>query len=247
MIEALSHRLCDVTFTDEETQQQVVVVTVERNMDDTLRNKAKKHLKFTGVVAWVFTLDGPVPTKWNKAHLEECRKNPERRYQLCTPMDPADFDVDRLVIPHMSSSIDHVVSTPIKKRPRKDPEELTPEVDWKPSAQSSRSSKSCVEMSAMSKFVNRSISSCSIPSFKSLASRWLHRALQVGVQQSLPDYRVIIQMALESAPVDDMDMAFEDVFGIAPNVASSPRTRNKDLYLQGCIDKVFECAESFEG
>ena len=35
MIEALSHRLCDVTFTDEETQQQVVVVTVERNMDDT--------------------------------------------------------------------------------------------------------------------------------------------------------------------------------------------------------------------
>ena len=52
-----------------------VVTTVERNMDDTLRNKDKKPLKFTGVVAWVFTLDAPVPTKWNKAHLEEYRTN----------------------------------------------------------------------------------------------------------------------------------------------------------------------------
>ncbi len=64
MIEALTHRLCEGVFKDEETQNDVVVVSVERNRDDTLRNKAKKHLKFTGVVAWVFTLDAPVPTKW---------------------------------------------------------------------------------------------------------------------------------------------------------------------------------------
>ena len=89
MIEALTLRLCDGIFKDEETQRNVVVVTLERNMDETLRNKAKEHLKFPGVVNWVLNLDGPVPTKWNKAHLEECRSNPERRYQLCTPMDPS--------------------------------------------------------------------------------------------------------------------------------------------------------------
>ena len=100
MIEALSLRLCDGVFKDEETQRDVVVVSVERNMDDTLRNKTKEHLKFTGVVAWVFNLDGPIPTKWNRAHLEECKTNPVCRYQLCTPMDPADFDVDNHTIPH---------------------------------------------------------------------------------------------------------------------------------------------------
>ena len=102
-----------------------------------------------------------------------------------------------------------------------------------------------VEVTTMSQFVNRCISSCDVDSFKSLASRWLFRALQVGVSQTSPDYRVIIQMALESAPHDDMDMAFMDVFGLSHNSDSISRSRNKEKYLQGCISRVFESADSF--
>ena len=48
MIEALSLRLCDGLFKDEETQRDVVVDSVERNMKHTLRNKTKDNFKFTG-------------------------------------------------------------------------------------------------------------------------------------------------------------------------------------------------------
>jgi hypothetical protein len=162
-------------------------------------------------------------------------------------MDPADFDVDQRSIPHFVSSIEDVAITPMKKKVRKDPEDLTPENEWKPSAQSSRSSKMHGEVTNMSKFVNRCISSCVVDSFQSLASRWLFRALQVGLGQTRPDYRVIIQMALESAPIDDMDLALMDVFRLKPNSDSSPRSRSKDQYLQGCISRVFDCADSFQG
>jgi len=246
MIEALTHRLCNGTFVDEETLNNVVVVSVERNNDATLRNKAKEHLKFTGVVAWVFTLDGSTPTKWNKAHLEECKVNAARRYHLCTPMDPADFDVDQRTIPHVSSTVEEVCGTPCRKKPRKDPEELTPEVDWKPSAQSSRSSKLIEEVTAMSKYVKVCIARCILSNFRSLASRWLYRALDAVKEQVSPDFRVIIQVTLESAPIEDMDMAFEDIFQVASNDTSSPRTRNKSQYLLMCINRVYECAEMFE-
>jgi hypothetical protein len=162
-------------------------------------------------------------------------------------MDPADFDVDRRLIPHMMSSNDGVPITPIKKKPRKDPEDLTPEMELKPSVQSSRSTKIDEELTTMSKYVNTCLSRCVVESFNSLASRWLYRTLQVGVQQLRPDYRLVIQMALEAAPLDDMDMAFSDVFGLTNNVESSPRSRNKEKYLQGCINKVFACADGFEG
>jgi hypothetical protein len=241
MIEALTHRLCNGTFVDEETHNNVVVVSVERNKDATLRNKAKEHLKFTGVIAWVFT-----PTKWNKAHLEECMVNAERRYQLCTPMDPADFDVDQRTIPHLSSTVEEVCGTPCRKKTRKDPEDLTPEMDWKPSAQSSRSSKLVEEETAMSKYVKVCLARCNISNFRSLASRWLYRALDSVKEQLSPDFRVIIQVTLESAPIVDMDMAFEDIFQHASNDNSSPRTRNKSQYLLMCINRVFEWAEIIE-
>ena len=98
----------------------------------------------------------------------------------------------------------------------------------------------------MAKLVKSRLSTCTIETFNSLASRWLYRALQVGVQQVSPDYRVVIQMALEAAPIDDMDIAFTDVFGIAPIIDPSPRARNKDRHLHACINRVFECAECFE-
>ena len=246
MIDALSHRLCDVVFKDEETQRDVVVVSVERNMDSTLRNKDKEHLKFTGVVAWVFNLDGPMPSKWNKAHLEECKNNAERRYQLCTPMDPADFDVDQRTIPHLSLTVEDIAVTPAKKKPRKDREELTPDIPWKPSTQSSRASNLIEEVTAVSKFVKVCLSRCTTSNFRSLASRWLYRALDSVSQQASPDFRVIIQMSLELAPVEDMDMAFEDIFGLSPSEDSSPRSRNKGQYLLSCISRVYECAENFE-
>jgi hypothetical protein len=247
MINALTLRLCDGVFKDEETQSDVVVVSVERNKDSSLRNKANEHLKFTGVVAWVFTLDGPNPTKWNKAHLDECKINPERRYQLCTPMDPADFDVDQRSIPHASTPVEEVNMTPCKKKSRKDREVLTPEEEWKPSAQSSRSSKLIEEVTAMSKFVKVCIARCNVLEFRSLASRWLYRALDsVKVSQPSPDFRVIIQMALETAPIEDMEMAFEDIFQLTSSDDSSTRIRNKAQYLQMCINRVYEYAEKFE-
>ena len=42
-----------------------------------------------------------------------------------------------------------------------------------------------------------------------------------------------------------MDMAFEDVFSLAPKDNSTPRSRNKEKYLQGCINRVFDLAEKF--
>ena len=85
-----------------------------------------------------------------------------------------------------------------------------------------------------------------ISDFRSLASRWLYRALDAVTKIASPDFRVIIQMSLESAPIEDMDIAFEDVFQLASIDVSSPRTRNKAQYLQMCISRVFECAEVFE-
>jgi len=102
------------------------------------------------------------------------------------------------------------------------------------------------EVTAMSKYVKVCIARCIIPNFRSLASRWLYRALDAVKEQVSPDFRVIIQVTLESAPIEDMDMAFEDIFQHASNDNSSPRTRNKSQYLLMCINSVYECAEIFE-
>ena len=96
----------------------------------------------------------------------------------------------------------------------------------------------------MSMFVKQCVASCIVETFRSLASRWLYRALQAAAQHPSPDFRVIIQMALESAPLDDMDMAFEDVFGLLPKDDGTPRSRIKEKYLQGCINRVFDHAEN---
>ena len=95
----------------------------------------------------------------------------------------------------------------------------------------------------MSIFVKKSVAACQVDTFRSLASRWLYRALQSAVQLASPDFRVIIQMAMETAPLDDMDLAFEDVFGISAKDDATPRSRNKELYLQGYINNVFDHAE----
>jgi hypothetical protein len=50
-------------------------------------------------------------------------------------------------------------------------------------------------------------------------------------------------MALETAPLDDMDMAFEDVFGISAKDDSTPRPRQKEMYLHMYINNVFDHAE----
>ena len=132
-------------------------------------------------------------------------------------MDPADFDVDQRTTPHLSLTVEDIAVTPAKKKPRKDPEALTPDIQWKPSAQSSRASKLIEEVTAVSKFVKVCLSRCTTSNFRSLASRWLYRALDSVSQQASPDFRVIIQMSLESAPVEDMDMAFEDIFELSPS------------------------------
>jgi hypothetical protein len=158
-------------------------------------------------------------------------------------MDPADFDVDNHTIPHSASSMELIDGTPMKKKRRRDPDELTPEIEWKPSAQSSRSAKIHEEANGLSVFVKKCIAACNVETFRSIASRWLFRALQSAVQLPSQDYRVTIQMALETAPLDDMDMEFEDVFGISAKDDSTPRPRHKEMYLQGYINNVFDHAE----
>ncbi len=58
----------------------------------------------------------------------------------------------------------------------------------------------------MSKYVKVCIARCNISNFRSLASRWLYRALDAVKEQFSPDFRVIIQVTLESAPIEDMDI-----------------------------------------
>ena len=91
--------------------------------------------------------------------------------------------------------------------------------------------------------MKKSIAACQVDTFRSLASRWLYRALASAVPLASPDYRVIMQMALETAPIDDMDMAFKDVFGISAKDDATSRSRNKEMYLQGYINSVFDHAE----
>ncbi len=61
-------------------------------------------------------------------------------------MDPSDFDIDRHLIPFIPSV------TPLKKRVKRDPEELSPEKVWKPSCQSKRS-----ERGETSRFIHQEI------------------------------------------------------------------------------------------
>jgi hypothetical protein len=126
MIEALSNMLCDDTpFLDEESGAKYVIVSVERNADSDLVVKGKPHLKFNGLVAWALPIDD---SKWKKKLTSACRTNPTWRYRECIPMDPSDFDIDRHVIPFIPSQ------TPSKKKMKKDPDQLSPEYVWKPSA-----------------------------------------------------------------------------------------------------------------
>ena len=71
------------------------------------------------------------------------------------------------------------------------------------------------EVTAVSRFVKVCLSRCIVSNFRSLASRWLHRALDAMSQQATPDFRVVIQMALETAPVEDMELAFGDIFQLS--------------------------------
>ena len=133
MIQALSDKLCDdVPFVDEETGTKYVVISVERNACSDLVVKGKPHLKFNGLVAWALAIDD---SKWKKKLNSACRTDTTWRYRECIPMDPSDFDIDRHVIPFIPSV------TPMKKRIKREPEDLSPEQVWKPSNQSKRSER----------------------------------------------------------------------------------------------------------
>ena len=66
----------------------------------------------------------------------QCRTDDALRALHCVPTDPDDFDSDLAILTH-------VMSTPAKrKRAKKAPDELIPDVTWKPSASSSLGRKS---------------------------------------------------------------------------------------------------------
>ena len=80
-IAALGELLCNgMPFVDEESGQKYVVVSVERNGDRDLVNKAKPHLTFTGIVAWVLRFDN---SKWRKDMIEQCKTDSIYRYNEC--------------------------------------------------------------------------------------------------------------------------------------------------------------------
>ncbi len=83
-------------------------------------------------MAWALAIDD---SKWKKKLNTACKSDPTWRYRECIPTDPSDFDIDRHLIPFIPSV------TPLNKRVKRDPEELSPEKVWKLSCQSKRSER----------------------------------------------------------------------------------------------------------
>ena len=131
-IKKFEELLCgDVPFLDDETDTYFYVTCVERNRDQSLVNKKKMNMRYNGLVAWALPVDRP---NTQLPLLSACRIDSEIRNLHCIPMDPDDFNVQLHTIPRSVVG----TSSPRIKKAKKDPDAFTPELNWKPSAPSSR-------------------------------------------------------------------------------------------------------------
>ena len=237
MIEALSNMLCDdVPFVDEETGTKYMVVTVERNACSDLVVKGKPHLKFNGLVAWALAIDG---SKWKQKLNAACKSDPTWRYRECIPMDPSDFDIDRHVIPFIPSA------TPVKKRVKRDPDDLSPDKVWKPSSQSKRSERGKQGNMATSKFFQMKVDACVSEDVPCQAAVWLFRAMHSACLSNCGDFRMAMETSLEWATVPDISRAIYFVLGIDIALPSE-KCACKAEYLRSCIHQCLTIANNFE-
>jgi hypothetical protein len=237
MIQALSDMLCDeIPFIDEETGTKYVVVSVERNADSDLVVKGKPHLKFNGLVAWALAVDA---SKWKQKLINACRTDPTWRYRECIPMDPSDFDIERHVIPFIPSV------TPLKKKMKRDPDDLSPDIVWKPSAQSKRSERGRQVDVATRAFFKHKVDSCVSADVPCQAAVWLFRALHSACDANNGDYRMAMETSLEWASVPDISRAIFFVLGLDIDIPVE-KTACKSQFLRNCIYQCLSMAENFE-
>ena len=237
MIQALSDKLCDdVPFVDEETGTKFVVISVERNACSDLVVKGKPHLKFNGLVAWALAIDD---SKWKKKLNSACRTDLTWRYRECIPMDPSDFDIDRHVIPFIPSV------TPMKKRVKRNPDELSPEKVWKPTSQSKRSERGKRSEESTRNFFQVKVDSCVSEEVPCQAAIWLFRALHSACLSTCSDFRMAMETSLEWASIPDISRAILFVLGIDIDI-SVEKCACKMEYLRNCIHQCLETATNFE-
>ena len=237
MIQALSDKLCDdVPFVDEETGAKYVVVSVERNVCSDLVVKGKPHLKFNGLVAWALLID---ESKWKKKLNTACKNDATWRYRECVPMDPSDFDIDRHVIPYIPSV------TPVKKRIKRDPEDMSPDKVWKPSSQSKRSERGKAATLATKAFFQNKVDTCVSDDVPCQAAVWLFRALHSACLSNCGDYRMAMETSLESASIPDISRAIYYVLGIDIEIPIE-KFACKSVYLHHCIHQCLTMAGKFE-
>jgi len=233
-IAGIAERLCgDDPFTDVDTLDQYVVVSVERNGDKLLVNKRKPHLKFTGIVAWVLQYEN---SKWRKDMIAKSRVDATYRYKECQPMDPSDFDWDQRLI------VGSCPKTPEKKRPKRDRDELTPELVWKPSTASSRTKRGQEEGATVRTFFTARLEACQVKDFTCLPSHWLYNCLLGAVSSSSRDLRIAIETVLEFCAPCDIQTAFREVLSVTVRSREEMKV-SKKVYLQFVLWECFQIAE----
>ena len=197
--------------------------------------KGKPHVKFNGLVAWALATDD---SKWKKKLSGACRNDTTWRYRECIPMDPSDFDVDRHIIPFISS-ID-----PPKKRIKRDPDDISPEKVWKPSIQSKRTERGKHADTATKKFFQHKIDLCVSDDIPCQAALWLFRALHSACSSNSGDYRTAMETSLEWASVPDISRAIFFVLGVDIEIPVE-KCACKAQYLRKCIHHCLTVASSF--
>jgi hypothetical protein len=198
--------------------------------------KGKPHLKFNGLVAWEIAIDD---SKWKKKLNTACKSDPTWRYRECIPTDPSDFDIDRHLIPFIPSV------TPLNKRVKRDPEELSPEKVWKPSCQSKRSERGRQVHVSTKKFFQMKVDSCISEEVPCPAAVWLFRALHSACLSNCGDYRMAMETSLGWASVPDISRAIYYVLGIDIPLPIE-KCACKSEYLRQCILHCLSIANSFE-
>jgi len=154
-------------------------------------------------------------------------------------MDPSDFDIDRHIIPIIQSV------TPMKKRIRRDPDDLSPDKVWKPSIQSKRTERGKHTDVATSKFFQQKIDSCVSDDIPCQAAVWLFRALHSVCMSNSGDFRTAMETSLEWASVPDISRAIYFVLGIDIDTPVE-KCACKAQYLRICIHHCLTTAANFD-
>ena len=154
-------------------------------------------------------------------------------------MDPSDFDIERHIIPFVPSV------TPAKKRIKRDPDELSPDKVWKPSAQSKRSERGKHADVATRSFFEDKVDACVSTEVPCQAAVWLFRALHSACTSNSGDYRMAMETSLEWASVPDISRAIFVVLGIDIDI---PVEKNacKKQFLLNCIQQCLSMAQKYE-